>query len=165
MGSVSLLFALLALNSCKKMDRDLFPLVGFWKPEPSITTRIQYTSGGQTYDKAYTAPTPASTVLLEFKRDGTYAQGSVSGPYSLETINGETRVRVTNSSGGSQVWAYSIKDNVLSMSLVSPYEGLSSSQRLTMGKTMAQIQTSAFPGISAATSVQDIRVTSTYLRQ
>ncbi|MBD2755368.1 hypothetical protein [Spirosoma validum] len=163
---LALLVIGIGTQGCKKMNEELFPLAGTWKPAAERTTRIQYVSGGQTYDKAYTKTVTPSTTLLVFGKDGTFTEGSSNGTYALETINGEQRVALTSASGNSQSFAYELNGNVLNMNLVSVYEKMSATDRLTVGKAMgAGLSSAAFPGLSSATSVKDIRVTFKYTRQ
>jgi len=152
-------------QSCKKINEELFPLAGNWKPAAEHTTRIQYVSGGQTYDRSYTKTvTPASTLLV-FGKDGTFKEGTTSGTYALETVNGEKRVSMTFSSGNSQSFAYELNDNVLTMNIFSIYASMSATDRLNTGKAMGLgLSSAAFSGLSTATKVNDIRVIYKYTR-
>lgn len=164
--SVYLAFVLLfGLSSCEKIDEAIFPLAGSWKPSADRTTRIQYTSGGQTYDKSFTKTvTPASTLLV-FGKDGTFTEGTSRGTYSLETLNGEKRVVITSSTGSAATFTYELTDNRLKMGLFSIYESMTAADRLAVGKALGiGLSSAAFPGLNTASSVQRITVIYNYTR-
>ncbi len=151
---------------CKKIDEELFPLAGNWKPATERTTRIQYVSGGQTYDRSYTKTVTPANTLLVFGKDGTFKEGTASGTYALETVNGEKRVAMISAAGSSHSFVYELNDNTLTLALFSTYANMSAADRLVVGKAMgAGLSSAAFPGLSTATKVTDIRVLFKYTRQ
>lgn len=158
---------LLSLSGCKKINEELFPLAGSWKELAERTTRIRYKANGKTYEGAYTKSdyTPPST-LLTFGKDGTYSQGSAAGTYALETVNGEGRVVLTTSNGAKGIFAYTLKENKLSMIALDLYKNSSADELLTIGRAFgAYFPPALFPGLTTATSVQEIVIISNYTRQ
>jgi hypothetical protein len=165
---------MLLLTSCDRCDevlKDAFPLKGTWNVD-NVKLRIQYRSGGNTYDRTMTALPTNLTPITFYGVEVDLLNERHNFRY--QTTNGVKEIVLLDPTNDSEqgTWTYVLDGDQLVLTSGNDLANLTrASERVQQARTWAALLSTApnvsgtFPGIQSATDASTLQLIFTCTRQ